>query len=120
MGWDAFTSARTDYKLNKLKSKRIDKLFDNATKYVVKKAGSADIYLRTAGLDCSACALMLQEATGESVWVDKKWNREYVRKVNREADWNFEYDKEDAWAYWSARKFLETCARAGLSIHFSY
>jgi len=43
-----------------------------------------------------------------------------LKKLNQKANWDFKYKKEDAWAYLSARKFLELCAKHNLSIRFSW
>lgn len=63
---------------------------------------------------------MIERATGRSVWDERDWDKEFLIKVNKQANWEFEYQQEEAWAYWSAKKFLETCAKAGLSISFSW
>ena len=120
MGWDAHSTAKKDWEKKKLKDPTTDKLFKNAEAYVKRKAGSVDGYLRMAGLDCSSCAEMLERATGRSVWDERDWNKDFVVKVNEKANWDFEYEQEQAWAYWSAKKFLESCAKAGLSIYFSW
>lgn len=120
MGWDAHSSAKRDWKKMKLKDPITDKLFKNAEVYVKRKAGSVDGYLRMAGLDCSACAKMLEQATGRSAWDERGWDKDFLIKVNEKANWDFEYEQEQAWAYWSAKKFLESCAKAGLSISFSW
>lgn len=120
MGWDAYSPAGRDYKKNKLKDPAIDKLFKNAESYVKRKTGSVDGLLRMAGLDCSDCAEMLDKATGRSVTDDNNWSKNFVKKMNACANWDFEYEQEQAWAYWSARKFLETCAKAGISISFKW
>ena len=119
MGWDAFSSVKT---LDDCKPKHPEprRLFRNAHLYVKRKAGSVDGYLEYGSLDCSDCRRMLEEATGESCYDENGWSKEKVRDLQKSANWNFEYDPEDAWAYWSARKFLEVCAKLNLSIEFSW
>lgn len=60
---------------------------------------------------------MLQLATKRDCWTYMEWDAEQVLK---KANWDFGYEEKDAWAYWSARKFLETCARLKLTIRFSW
>jgi hypothetical protein len=120
MGWDAHSSAKKDWENNKLKDPTTDKLFKNAELYVKRKSGTVDGYLRMAGLDCSACAEMLEKATGKSAWSENDWNKDFVKRMNEKANWDFDFSQEDSWAYWSARKFLQTCAKANLSISFSW
>ena len=123
MGWDAYASVKINWKGGwdkaHIEDKNLDRLFKNA----VKKArgmgdGGVDCMLRLGGLDCSDCKLMLEEATGEYCF--DNWDKRKVQRLNKEADWDFEYDKLLAWAYWSARVFLETCAKANLEVSFSY
>ena len=119
MGWDAHSSAEKNWQKRKLADSKINRMFKNAEAYVKKKASSVDWYLHLAGLDCSSCAKMLEQATGESCWEDG-WSEEKVKELAAKANWNFEFEKEKDWAYWSAKKFLETCAKANLSITFSW
>lgn len=120
MGWDAQSAAKVDWGAKKLQDPTLAKMFIEAHKYVRRKTGSVDGDLMLGGLDCSACADMLVEATGVDVYSENPWSRAFVKTTNEKADWDFEYDKSSAWAYWSARKFLETCAKANLSIRFTY
>lgn len=120
MGWDAHSTAKADWEHHKLTDPTIDKMFKNAEMYVRRKAGTVDANLRMAGLDCSNCAHMIEKATGRTAWDYKKWPKKLVKEISKNANWDFEYEKDEAWAYWSAKKFLETCAKAGLSISFSW
>lgn len=120
MGWDAFSSAEKDWDNRKLKDPIMDKSFAAADRFVAYKTGSADMLLRMAGLDCSPCATMLEKATGLDAWDEKGWDVETVKEANKNADWDFDYTEEFAWAYWSAKKFLECCAENNLSITFSW
>lgn len=124
MGWDSNSSAK--FRLITEPSHRLELInpeyrdaFKKASDYVKRKAATVDWLLEFGGLDCSACAEMLEEATGESCW-GPKWNREKVQKLNSNANWDFDYDPTLSWAYWSARKYLETCAKLNLIIKFSW
>jgi len=72
------------------------------------------------GLDCSECARMLEKATKMNAWDENGWDVEKVKTLHSSADWKFNYHKDKAWAYWSAKKFLEICAENNLSIEFSF
>ncbi len=120
MGWDAASSANIDWENDKLEDENLDHLFKLAAKYVKEKTGTVDGYLELGGLDVSNCAYMLEKATGKNCWNEKGWSVEEVKQLQESANWNFEYDEEEAWSYWSAKKFLEVCAEASLSISFSY
>jgi hypothetical protein len=110
MGWDAISSV----------GKRMCVLseFKNAEKDVIYKTGHCDGALHIGCLDCKECGEMLEIATGESVYI--YWSESKVKKLNSKANWDFQYNKEDAYAYWSARYFLAVCAKNELSISFSW
>ena len=122
MGWDAYSSVKKDYtgKTPKIVNPVHAKAFKNAFAYVKRKAGSVDGYLDGGALDCSACAFMLEKATGRTAWFIKGWDKKQVKKIAKKANWDFKYHKDKAWAYWSAKKFLETCAKQDLAIQFSW
>jgi hypothetical protein len=112
MGWDAFargpkggininSDAANDFKYKALQVKR--------------NIGSADCLLETGALDCSNCAEMIERACGLSPWTEELWNPR-----NMQWDWNFKYKDEDAWAYHSAKVFIETCIEHDLTIRFSF
>ena len=117
MGWDAYSSVDKLKGDTKAKAK---KAFIEAHKRVLKKCGEVDFYLHDGALDVSWSGHMLSQATNEPVYVDKPWDIEKVHKLRNKANWNFEYEKEQEWAYWSAREFLNVCAKYNLSITFSY
>ena len=120
MGWDAHSSAKVNWDKRKLEDKNIDRLFEGAENYVKEKTGTVDGFLRLGSLDVSRCAYMLEQATGKNCWDEKGWTEEEVKRFNETANWDFEYNDEDAWAYWSAKKFLEVCAEANLSVSFTW
>jgi len=111
MGWDAISSVG--------KNKAIIAKFKEAEKLTIAMAGCADANLWFGGLDCQECGEMLTIATGESVYVES-WSVEKVKQLYKKANWDFQYNKEAAWAYWSARYLLAVCARHELSILFSW
>lgn len=120
MGWDAYSSVNYLYDQRRIENAEHDAAFKSAAKEVTQLAGTVDGYLETGGLDCSACCKMLQEATGDDCYDEEGWSSERVKQLNERADWRIPYGKDDAWAYWSARKFLELCAQFNLSIRFSW
>lgn len=118
MGWDAFTKIERGE--NKLINDQLDIAFKNAASFVKKKTGRVDPELHLGMLDNSCCAHFLYKATGVSVYDQEGWSINKVHLIRKKANWNFEFDKEFSWAYWSAKKFLEVCARKNLAIYFSY
>lgn len=127
MGWDANASVKIkrdeNFKLlnadELLNTEYVAEAFKRASKQARKETGSVDALLRLGGLDCSTCAKMLEKATGESVYVED-WSALKVKTLSESANWDFKCDDGKAWAYWSARLFLETCAKFNLSIQFSW
>lgn len=121
MGWDAYSSAEYNWEKNQFKDKAIGKLFNQADKEIREKTGNVDWGFDKGLLDTSDCANMLEKATGKSCY-DKpyRWSAKQVKQYNQSANWDFEFELGDAWAYWSAKKFLEICAGNNLSIRFSY
>lgn len=117
MGWDAF--ALVEYDEHFKITGRLADVFQKVSDEVKEKTGTVDGLLAKGGLDVDDCAYMLEHATGLSAW-SVEWTADYVKELNDRANWNFEYPIEDAWAYWSARRFLETCASEGLPIRFSW
>ena len=108
MGWDA---SCLDLKVDK-------KPFKQASKEVKQKAGLVDGRLMFGGLDCSTCRRMLQQATDQNCTEGVEWSAKQVKQISAAAKWDFTFNAEDAWAYWSARKFLEVCAELGTGIYF--
>jgi len=121
MGWDAHTKIETEIVNNRLriKNKAIRESFKKAYVEVKKIAGAVDGFLDFGDLDCSTCRDMLTKATGINGYEDG-FTSDQVVELNKNANWNFKFPEEDAWAYWSARKWLEVCAELKLSIYFSY
>lgn len=128
MGWDAYATTKQGERLNtencskgiRIKNKRIRSAFKIADEKCVKEHGSVDGFLSSGGLDVSICAKMLEKATGQSAWSEDGWDYLQVKIIAILANWNFKYEKQNAWAYASAKIFLETCAELGLGITFSY
>lgn len=123
MGWDAYSSAfkNIDWKNEKLTDPKMNIIFRDAAESARKKAGSYDVLLRYGGLDVSHCGEMIEQATGEDCWPpedDHEWDGQRVQQIASKANWDFEYSPDQACYYWSARVFLETCAKNNLSIKF--
>jgi len=129
MGWDAFSSIektfgypqRGNQFIPVFEYKEQRDAFVKASRRVRKLTGTVDNYLEQGALDCGACAEMLGMATGEECRnaVDVDWSKKKVQSLAKKANWDFKFKKEDAWAYWSAKLFLETCAELRLSISMS-
>lgn len=119
MGWDAFATKngkdlRVNWSKNTLKDPELDRLFKNAHNYVKRKVGVVDGLLRIGGLDCSIYGLAIQDAVGETVWTEEPWDNQKVKELLKHAEW----DGLEGGV--CARRFLETCAKAGLGIRFSF
>jgi hypothetical protein len=112
MGWDAHSSVK--------KKKEALKDFKEAAEWVKAKCGSVDGFLSGGSLDISNSGNMLAEATRESVYDKYGWEEKKVKGLYESAYWDFHYEEEDATYYWSARKFLEVCAKHNLRIDFSW
>jgi hypothetical protein len=121
MGWDAYAEHGTHRGKGKWPAKS-RAAFKRASDRVKKKAGSVDGYLADGGLDVSTCATELEKATGCSPWDPDGWEAKKVKRLAESARWPDlkEVDKETLWAVLSAREFLETCAKLGLRIDFSW
>jgi hypothetical protein len=112
MGWDAYAS----------RSKGHVSEFKAAAERVKKLTGSVDWLLEKGGLDCSDCAIELQKATGRNCWDDNGWTPFTVNELANNSYWPSIEDIpiERRWAVFSAKEFLETCAKIGSGIYFSY
>lgn len=128
MGWDAFSSAPlSKSKGVKLKFKKHREAFLKAVKTVKENADCVDGFLENGGLDCSCCYRMLQKAAEKSnydlnwglAWNENGMEHRFVFVMWQYLNWDFKVKKEDLWAYWSAKTFVETCALNNLSIRFS-
>ncbi len=109
MGWDAFANTTKGH---------IKSTFRPAAKEVMGIAGSVDFGLERGWLDCSACAKALQDATGSSCYDRDGWSAEQVKRLAENAVWDVE--EHEAWALYSAKYFLEACAKINTGIHFSW
>ncbi len=117
MGWDAHAKVESEFIDGDYVpvNKKYRDQFKEDFLWVKEKAGSVDGFLDGAGLDCSACGKMLEKATGLSVWTEEVWSPWEMK-----ANWDFKFAKDKAWAYWSARKFFESCVKLKIQIRFSY
>lgn len=124
MGWDAYAEPverlwAWKHGRDGIRDPKQDKAFKAAEKRVIKMADQVDGFLRQGGLDVSNCAYKLQEATGASCW-GPDWSAEKVKRFAKDAYWDKDCKPEDLWAQLSAKEFLETCAKLGLSIRFTW
>lgn len=121
MGWDAHSSAETKEVngKNRIKDPYARKLFRDATKKLEAKGCGVDGYFKHGGLDCSEVGDMLERVTGLST-TGAEWSKATVQLAWKSSKWDFKYTKEESFAYWNAKLFLEVCAEAGLSISFSW
>ena len=106
MGWTAIAKTRSfsDFK--------------KAEHNVIMAAGYVDGGLREGYLSTHASARMLDEATGGKCY--SEWRGGDARAIADSANWDFDFDPEDKWAYWSARTFLDVCAKNNLTVSFSW
>lgn len=134
MGWDAFATYqgqpmptywrsmgeehRKETRAGDKWPKHIKAAFTCADRDTVFACETADCFLRLGGLDCSACAEAIQEATGETCWTEEPWTPERVKEIAAAADWD--RVRQECWAKESARAFLNLCAKYGLGIYFSF
>jgi hypothetical protein len=110
MGWDAHANRTKGFKGK----------FKQASERVIAKCGTVDILLEHGSLDCSACALALEDATGESAWDEDGWSASKVKRLSKKAEWPNDVSKDKIWAVESAKEFLNLCAEIGTGIHFSW
>jgi hypothetical protein len=133
MGWDAYATKQGKRLAHKweqvgdgpattlvLADDEQRAIFAAARARVLEQSPVIDGFLETGGLDVSTCAKMLEEATDESAYSDDGWSAEGVKLLAASANWEFEVDDDERWAYWSARVFLETCAAHGFGIVFDW
>ncbi len=134
MGWDAYAENADRSGLDRHWPGDVDErpylvdptlrdAFEAAQARIIRADLSVDGLLSIGGLDCSPCARALEAATGHSAWDPDGWSAEQVKELAASAVWPERLDPDpngDAWAVASAREFLETCARHGLGIYFSW
>lgn len=121
MGWDCHATRNGrwleyDHATLRVHNPILDAAFHQAAKDAQRMAGWADTLLEFGGLRLRECAEMLRQATGLDPYDIQGWSPSEVQKAN----WNFNYWKSRRVAYWSARKFLETCAEHHLGVKFTY
>jgi len=120
MGWDAIAMTPHDDNFN-IKDLKIRGTFMCAVSLVRDgSGGSYDGGLPSGSLDCSTSEKMIQRAL-EHTNLDTRassWSSDEVYRAFKEANWIFDYDPEDKWAYLSAKEFLRICAYYKLPIKF--
>jgi hypothetical protein len=123
MGLDAEAVFNRDSPKEK---KRVFAAFKVASKKVQEKSGSVDGALSLGYLDVSTCVHMLERAAELAglnwnlAWRDEGMEHKYVHAMRENVTWLFSYPDDEAWAYWSAVHFLETCDDLGLGIIFTH
>lgn len=123
MGWDAFADTKVVWPQRGepyLENADHRAAYQMARDEVRKHTPTVDWRLPLGGLDTSDAARMLERATGASAWDENGWTAERVKELAAKANWNFEYHVDLAYAYWSAKLWLETTARLGLKVRFSW
>lgn len=126
MGWDAYAVRKLDGdtvfdwdEKNKrlfIPDPTLRNAFATAAREAKKLGGLDDPLLKNGGLDLIECAYMLERLTGISAWGNNASPQAVQRlKVN-----TFTPERNRAWAYYSALKFLETCKSQKLGIKFSW
>lgn len=126
MSWQAFSSADIRWYPTRKGNPVHMKEFKKAGRFINNIVGTYIAGGLTDGvLSLSGCRDALHKATGQSVW--DEWTAEQVREYCAKANWNFKPPRDgksdedsDIIYYWNAFIFLETCARLGLSIRFSW
>lgn len=121
MRWDCHPTRKGrlliyDHATRRIHDQTLDAAFRQAAKDAQRMGGGADMLLEFGALHLRECADMLRQATGSDPYAIKRWTPGEVQKAN----WNFDYWKSRRVAYWSARKFLETCAEHHLGVKFTY
>ncbi len=114
MGWDCFAFGPQG---GDIKDKKVKDAFRSAIRCVLRKCEYHDIHVSSnfVVLDVSDTGRMITKA-GVNAWDAGKIKR--VRDLK--FDWDFPYTKEQAPYYWSARKFMEVCAKYDLTIKSSW
>lgn len=88
MGWNAHTNTKKNWTKRQLSNKKQKIAFKEASEFVKLEAGRVDGYLDMAGLNCSACAKMLEKATGRSCWGDD-WQAKDIQRIQDSSNWDF-------------------------------
>ena len=121
MGWDCHPTRngrllRHDRATHHIYDQTLRAAIQQAAQDARRMAGDADMLIEYGALHLRECADMLHQATGLNPYTLEGWTPAQVQTAN----WDFNYLKTRRAAYWSARKFLETCAAHQLGVKFSY
>lgn len=117
MGWDA-QSTGYSFETRKYVNRKVSKEFRQISAAISLITGTVDGDLITGGLGCSKSRYFLEKATGLICYID--WDAADTVMIAAKANWNIKYKIDDAWAYQSAKLFLETCAKFELAVNFSF
>ena len=117
MGWEAQTKVY-DFQTRKYTNRKVSKAFRHLSAAIRLVTGAVDGELIYGGLGCSKSRQFLEKATDIICYID--WDSEDTVKIAAKANWNFEHSPDEAWAYQSAKLFLETCAKLELAVTFTF
>ena len=95
--------------------------FAAASEWVSRHTGGVDGLLAIGSLDCRAAIGFMERALGRAAGPSAGiWPPEAVRSMAEAAHWPEpeSVPPDERWAYWSARRFVETCVEQGLGIWF--
>jgi hypothetical protein len=79
----------------------------------------SDPYLSKGGIKESTVLMFIIKATNANPMSEDGWTTEEVVMMDGTANWDFPFEPEEAWAYWSGLIFLRTCAQHNLGIWFN-
>ena len=120
MGWDAYATENGGKeikviwgKIPNLQNKEYKKVFEASVDKVLETVDEVDWLLSLGGLDCSCFARKIEEVTGKSCWNEDGYTPEEVKEMLED----FVKTEEP---YDSAYAFVESCAKLGLGMGFSY
>ena len=95
--------------------------FTAAAEWVVGTSGQVDGFLHIGSLDCGLAIGYLSRGLGRACGPDVGiWLPDEVRALAADAHWPdpVAIPADEQWAYWSARRFVETCLEQELGIWF--
>ena len=120
MGWDAsITKNNKSLRLEDV-SPTIKQAFEQASDNVWKTAGAYDAGLNYYGLCTNKSASCLSKAMDVSPYDEDGWSADKVKELYANSKWIVPESKDDWWAFYSAKAFVEVCIEHDLGIRFSF
>jgi len=126
MGWDAFATRdgeliKVDWARDQIVDETLRIAFESAAESVKEKAEWVDGLLPLGGLDLSGCGEAINAMSDLEAWSDGA-TAEEIRELVFSDSWEYAVRPHHITLYewWSARKFLEVCARYGLGVRFNW